>query len=662
MRKKKNHSTVSKEGAKSIEVRGSAVLAILKRDDIPSHLFSIPELDFSEDLSAERLAGPWFTLGARTIKPQRDRRDVEDVISRQSILLAPDRFVDIFDKLNSVGNAFGGLGQPRGWVRQEGKQKEYQYDPFHRFELPFTSVFAEPLVFFRFGPSGGQFIINPDLWMFFELEEKARGNSIWWDPRAGVEALRQRVTEEGNVEIVEIRVDYLLKYLQARQLSLLVGHYRHLHLYNPSENAIGNFVKGDIVLGSPEQDLKASVENWGLRQDITPEPFLQRRLHMWFQIRPQAIDVEDPWAEEPSFDPYTFTLPTRVGSVAPGRWRHFRPRVGRVFEGNVSNFMDRVYFRQEVLTKYEGASGFEVGDNGSVSCRHYWGLVRSTERLGNELLATAIGDFAEGVPFEEWPHWKQYAVEPPGHEIARVLRQEQTVPDSVNFLVHSLEALNTAFDRMATSFGLEIANPPWQGSLDSLAGRQLKWIYPSAADDDEFLKRATLVSTLVIDGLVSASLRKLLNAVEKKLHMKDGNVLASRNLLQRVTLVAVLIEELRPDITGIAILVKRAEGQANNASDPDLQAELARLHKRVRDEFAPLAFLYDLRTHGGLAHSPNKQEAAAIAVQLGLPEKNWHRTDYLRLLKLVAESLDKISKHLETAAEVMELGGFSEPE
>jgi hypothetical protein len=25
----------------------------------------------------------------------------------------------------------------------------------------------------------------------------------------------------------------------------------------------------------------------------------------------------------------------------------------------------------------------------------------------------AIGDFAEGVPFEERPHWKQYAVEPP---------------------------------------------------------------------------------------------------------------------------------------------------------------------------------------------------------------------------------------------------------
>ena len=64
--------------------------------------------------------------------------------------------------------------------------------------------------------------------------------------------------------------------------------------------------------------------------------------------------------------------------------------------------MDRVYFRQEALIKYEEASGFEMKDDGSVSCYHYWGLARSTARLGNELCSTAIGDFAEGVPFEEW--------------------------------------------------------------------------------------------------------------------------------------------------------------------------------------------------------------------------------------------------------------------
>ena len=93
------------------------------------------------------------------------------------------------------------------------------------------------------------------------------------------------------------------------------------------------------------------------------------------------------------------------------------------------------YFRQEVLTKYEGASGFDVGDNGSVSHYPYWSLVRGNARIGNELIATSIGDFAEGIPFEEWQHWKQYSVEPPSPETINALGQEQTVSSAVNSLV-----------------------------------------------------------------------------------------------------------------------------------------------------------------------------------------------------------------------------------
>jgi hypothetical protein len=466
------------------------------------------------------------------------------------------------------------------------------------------------------------------------------------------------VIEQGNLEIVEIRVDYLLRYLQARQVSLIVGHYRHLHLFDPSASSVEKFAAEDVVLGSPDQGAKAIFQNWGLREDIpgTP-PFLQRRLHLWFEIRPPEIDIDDPWADEPSFDPYTFTLPTRVGPVAPARWRHLRQTEGRRFEGGVCDFMDRVYFRQEVLSKYEGASGFDVSDNGSVSCRHYWGLVRSTSRVGNELLATAIGDFAQGVPFEEWPHWAQYAVEPPSLETVGALREEQILPDAVNSLVRSMHTLNDAFARFANSIGVAIPNPIWRGSVDSLAGRQLKWVYPAAADDDEFLKRATLASTLVVDSLDPASLRKLLNAVGKDLHMNDESPprpLGSRNLLQRVTLIALLIETIQPSIVAIPMLVKQAEGKVTNGSADDLQAELARSHQLVRHELAPLAFLYDLRTHGGFAHTPNRAAAATAAAQLGLTDKNWHRIDYLRLLSLIAESVMQVSNHLGTAAQELE--------
>lgn len=532
--------------------------AIISRDNAPSHLFSIPELDFSEDLFAERVSSPWFRLGAWTIAPQRDERGIEDVVSRQSLLLVPEGFVNIFDKLESVGNLIDDLGKPGGSVLHIGEQKEYRYTPFHQFDFSFTAAVGEPLVFLRSSTSGVQLFINPDLWLFFELEERTPGGGIWWDPRQGVDALRQRVIEPGQMEIVEIRVGHLLKYLQARQMSLVLGHYRYLHLFDPLQDTIEKFVKEDVVLGSPDQGAKAILQNWGLRDITGTIPFLQRRLHLWFEIKPPKIDVDDPWVDQPSFDPYMFTLPTRVGPVAPAHWKHFTPTEGRTFEGEVCDFMDRVYFRQEVLTKYEGASGFDVADNGSVSCHHYWGLTRSTARVGNELLATAIGDFAEGVPFSEWPHWKQYAVEPPSPETEKALRQEKTVPIAVNSLVNALHTLNAAFADVADSLKVTSLEPLWSGSLNSLAGRQLKWVYPTTADDDEFLKRATLTSTLVIEALQPASLRKVLSAVGGNLHLNEEDPprsLGSRNLLQRLTLIAMLSKDFQPDIAEIPMLV-----------------------------------------------------------------------------------------------------------
>ena len=635
------------------------MVGIINRDEAPTHLFTIPELDFSGDLFAERVCGPWFRLGAWTITQNRRDNDIEDVVSRQSLLITRDCFATIFDKLESIGNALHDLGKPGGSVLHSGKNKEYRYSAFHQFEFPFTSAIGEPLVFLHPHKSNVKLFVNTDILLFFELEERTPRCGIWWDPRKGIDAILHHPINQNTLEIVEIRTDYLLRYLQARQMSLLVGHYRHLHYYDPSDSAVTAFVNEDVTLGSPEQAAKAILQNWGLRQDILGrEPFLQRRLHLWFEIKPPAIDIEDPWTDQPSFDPYTFTLPTRCGPVAPARWRHFRSIAGRNFEGEACDFMDQVYFRQEVLTKYEGASGFDVDDNGSVSHYPYWGLVRSTARIGNELIATSIGDFAEGIPFEEWPHWKQYAVEPPSPETAKALGQEQTVCSAVNSLAKELQILDDSFAAFSISCGVADLGPLWDGTLDSLAGRQMKWVYPAIADDDEFLKRATLASALVIDELQPASLRGLLNKFGGNLDKSEDNPprsLGSRNLLQRVVLVAALIEDLRPDIAEIQTLVRQAEGMKNNKEDQfDLQDELKRVYRRIQNEFKPVAFLYDLRTYGGIAHSPNKDKASTAALQLGLPEKNWHRTDYIRLLNLVSNSINAVSKHLRVATQIVQ--------
>jgi len=627
------------------------VATIFNRDDVPSHILNIHELDLSGDFFGDRVEGPWFRLGAHTTQERRDQRGVGEAVLRQSVLLDPEGFAEVFNKLESVGSVFHGIGKPSGVLLGSGGTTDYTYTPFYQFEFPFTSAIAEPLAFLHYDTRGVEFFINPDLWMYFELEERTPGSGIWWDPRRGVDVLVKRVLDDGRLKIVEIRADYLLKYLRARQMSLVVGHYRHLHFFNPPPAALTAFVQGDVKLGSAGQGAKAILQNW-VQKGLRNNEFLQRRLHLWLEIKPPRLDINDPWDEQPSFDPYSFTLPTSTGPVAPARWKHLRGGVGS-FEGGTCDFMDRIYFRQEVLTKYEGAANFEVKDDGSVSCQRHWGLDRSTSRLGNELLSTAIGDFAEGVPFEEWQHWKQYAVEPPSTDSVNALVQEPEIPQIVNSVVVALQRLNAIFADMAGAAGVAPVGALWQGSLDSLAARQLKWVYPATAHDDEFLKRATLASTLVLDGLQPSTMRLLAQAFGSGLHQsfdKSPQTLGPRTLLQRLALIARITERLDPNLEEFPLLVRQAEGKATNASN-DLQAELEGIYNQVRADFAALAFLYDLRTSGGLAHPPSKEAVAAAAANLGLPKENWHRTDFLGLLQRIAESLNRVSGHFEAAVE-----------
>ena len=306
---------------------------LLDRKDVPSHLFTVPELDFSNDLFADRVSGPWFRLGARTLKPSRDARGVEDVVSRQSLLIEPGAFSAVFDKLESIGNVLHSLGEPGGSVQNAAGEKKYHYAPFHHFAVPFTSIVGEPLVFVHSDTSGVGLFINPDLSMYFGLEEKSPGRGIWWDPKRGAEVLIRRTLEDSSLALVDIRTDYLLKYLQVRQQALVMGHYRHLHLYNPAPGAVAAFVRtDDLVLGAPALGTKALLHNWGQRQDLGgTEPFLQRRLHLWFSIEPLGIDVDDPWSDTP---PST-RMPSRCPPM-PGLWpRHAggdcERRAGRAF-------------------------------------------------------------------------------------------------------------------------------------------------------------------------------------------------------------------------------------------------------------------------------------------------------------------------------------------
>ncbi len=625
---------------------------IINRSDVPSHLFDISELDFSSDLVDEPLTKNWFRLGAWTGGSHRDDRQVVDVVERQTLLVQTETFREIFDELQCIGNTLRDLGKSTAYTFGDGLQKAYSYSPFHRFELPFTSANLEPLVFFRSTDKSNELFINPDLWMFLSLEQRIPASGSWWDLGRGTEVLKRYTLQACSQQVVDIQTDYLLRYLKARQLSLLVGHYRHLNYFNPSEDAIGKFVVEDLTLGSPDRGVKVLLQNWGLTKDpLNSEHFLQRRLHLWFQIEPPSIDVDDPWHQEPAFDVYAFTLPTDSGLVAPAKWSSLRYQAeAKKFDGENGDSMDRIYFQQNVLIKYEGASGFEIGDDGSVHYKSDWGLDRSVRRIGNELLSCAIVDFAEGIPFEEWPHWKQYSVQPPGVELCRALSEEQTIGTLVNSMVAALGELSSAVAGWEEIFRFKSLEKLWAGSVDSLPCRQLKWVYPDNSNDDEFLKRCTLASTFLIDELKPKVLRQILQCIDQRLHLNNkGDSLGSIKLLERLSLVGAISEELQPENVAIPNLVRMAEGR-QTCPESDLLVELTNLYANVRRESKPLALLYQLRNHAGLAHAKNSSTSTDLITELGLPPRNWHRKDYLNLLRMLCSSIRQISVRIETAS------------
>ncbi len=302
---------------------------LFARSDFPDHLFTVPSLDFGNDLFWHRISGLWFRLGEYIIDSQSDKRFLQPVILKQTMLLEPGCFADIYDEIGWIPNVLDRLGKPKNYIMGSGQGKEYGYDPFYRFNI--GSISCEPLVFRCHTNSKVELFINPDLQLYLELEEITPG--IWWDPRRGEEVLKRKIIESECLQVIEIRTNHLRKYLQARQQALLVGHYRLSYLPAPSQEILDTFRAEKFEEGSPDEGKKVIVQNFGPIDETREEPYIGRFLHLWFEIQPPKINIDDPWAEEPPFDPYEFTLPTQKGAVAPARFRYHEENREREYDG-----------------------------------------------------------------------------------------------------------------------------------------------------------------------------------------------------------------------------------------------------------------------------------------------------------------------------------------
>ena len=631
----------------------------IKAENIPTGLCLPPELDPSELITADLIAGEWTRLAVWSNAPDGSRQgEVERNISRTTALVDAKDWSRLFPALGPIGNTVNGLGSSL----KEVASGQYRYRPFFEFRISAggAEVLLEPLVFPDRRNNDQFFFINPDIILFFGLTDRDRTNREWWDPGVMTQVIRRARLNAayGELNIVEVRAKYLRRYLKARQCGLLIAHYEDVRLVEPSSGELEVFREGLIALGSNDgervtthmgseaENARVRLESFSLDSYVRGKARdLMRRVHLWSFTPPEPIDTQNPWRKQAPFDLGSFLLPTRKGDVAPGRWKcHHKDDI--TFEGAECHFMDSVYFRQEVLMKYEGMPNCTIADNGNLHCRSYLVLNRSTRRIGNALLATAIGDFAEGIPWEEWPHWQQHAVPPPSSDDREVIEAEVPIPEAVNSVVRALWRINDAVMLWGSAHGIEACHV-WSGSLDSPAGRHLKRIYPDNAGEDHFLERATYLSTLAIEGLNTQALRSAVNLFGSHMHRADplkkkkSNPLGSRKLLERWLLLSRITVDISPNEGDLPTLVSAAEQQSCPRDfETDLWCELRSLWQGAYDDLAPLAFLYDVRNAAGIAHAPSRERASKAIELLGLPTAGWGRRHYLELLCLLQEAVE----------------------
>jgi len=106
---------------------------------------------------------------------------------------------------------------------------------------------------------------------------------------------------------------------------------------------------------------------------------------------------------------------------------------------------------------------------------------------------------------------KQYSVAPPDDQSRQRYQEELPLPEAVNALLISLDAINGAAIYCGEHFGTPRQGRIGAGIDQDEAIHKLMSVYPDSARGEEFLHRATCLSTFVDDGLCPEALRHLRN-------------------------------------------------------------------------------------------------------------------------------------------------------
>lgn len=182
----------------------------------------------------------------------------------------------------------------------------------------------------------------------------------------------------------------------------------------------------------------------------------------------------------------------------------------------IEGYMDFVFFKEEVLQKYESQKNFKVGDSGTVQFGHKWGTFRGVFRVAKGYIGAHLGDLGEGFPTKELLHWKNYNVPP-----SSVPKHERYVDfrNSIKRMLFFMDKTNQRIGRHLEKFYSSAYKDDVIFNLKDMdvTLNHLKKVINKNTTRDDFQSRIIFLNMFLLESINTRLIISIFNKIDKRL-------------------------------------------------------------------------------------------------------------------------------------------------
>lgn len=318
---------------------------------------------------------------------------------------------------------------------------------------------------------------------------------------------------------IEIRTEFLRNYLACKDRILVRQHWNRIdNSRTLDELGIESFCERKLSI--PHYTFEISVSEGGLTGESSVSMLSGRDLILPFQKCQHLLG----WSKE--------NCKFIIGIDEQGE------KIMTSYKKGTNDFLTPVYFKREVLKKYNDSDKYHV-DHNCVSNGSYWSIQIDINQA--DLVQVYLGDIAERLPYNEQLHWKTYNVPPEGGITKRRLTNDFFTSfvdsDDVSYKFH--KSLHNFQEKFEKRFSFKPFRP--LDKNDAHKDKNIK--VPLNDEPEEFEKQILYLSILLQDSINEEQLNY--TDIRHSKNNKLGSIKILENFLNRKSLPITIISYLQ---------------------------------------------------------------------------------------------------------------------